>query len=393
MFFKRSGSKFFIAAIFLIFTRIILLVKPHFFGAYAKQKMHHWQNGGRSRSTRGIRLGTPLFIPHFPSQNGQHLLTLHGIFPEMKHPSTKITGYLLGALGAASYGTNPAFAIPLYSDGMDPVSVLFFRYLLAIPVVAAMMAVRGRSFRLRRGDIVPTLSMGVLMALSSLALFVSYGYMGAGIASTLLFLYPIMVAVIMSVFFHEKAGWVTAASIVLALTGVCLITLKPGGGVVSVVGIAWVMVSALSYAIYLVFVNNSRLKSMPPLKLTLYVLLSGAVAFAAIMPAASGICTPRHWYMWANVAGLAILPTAISFYFTTRATTLIGSTPTAILGALEPLTAVALGVVLLGEPLTARIALGFALVISGVSVIVARDSIGAMLVRFRRMLPRKKIIR
>lgn len=127
--------------------------------------------------------------------------------------TSKAKGYFLGALGAASYGTNPIFAIPLYNCGMDSESVLFFRYLLAIPVIALMMKARGRSFALKKGDIVPALAMGILMALSSYTLFVSYKYMGAGIASTLLFLYPIMVAVIMSVFFKEKAGLVTAISI------------------------------------------------------------------------------------------------------------------------------------------------------------------------------------
>ena len=165
--------------------------------------------------------------------------------------NSKAKGYFLGALGAASYGTNPIFAIPLYNCGMDSESVLFFRYLLAIPVIALMMKARGRSFALKKGDIVPALAMGILMALSSYTLFVSYKYMGAGIASTLLFLYPIMVAVIMSVFFKEKAGLVTAISIVLALSGVFLISFKEGGGMVSLTCTMFVFLSALRYAIYL----------------------------------------------------------------------------------------------------------------------------------------------
>lgn len=304
--------------------------------------------------------------------------------------NSKAKGYFLGALGAASYGTNPIFAIPLYNCGMDSESVLFFRYLLAIPVIALMMKARGRSFALKKGDIVPALAMGILMALSSYTLFVSYKYMGAGIASTLLFLYPIMVAVIMSVFFKEKAGLVTAISIVLALSGVFLISFKEGGGMVSLTGTMFVFLSALLYAIYLVYVNRSpRLYVMPTLKLTFYVILSGTFMFGLMTLLGNGIKMPESGMMWTNVVCLAVLPTALSFYCTTQAITLIGSTPTAILGAIEPLTAVFLGVIILGEPMTMRIAWGFLLVISGVSLIVARGNISATLVRIRKMFPKK----
>lgn len=117
--------------------------------------------------------------------------------------NAKVKGYMLGAIAAATYGMNPLFALPLYKAGMDPDSVLFFRYLFAIPVLGIMLKARGRNFKLCRRDLVPLVS-GFLVAFSSLALFQSYNYMEAGIASTLLFVYPIMVALIMSLLFKEK---------------------------------------------------------------------------------------------------------------------------------------------------------------------------------------------
>ena len=113
-------------------------------------------------------------------------------------------GYFLAALAAAAYGTNPAFAVPLYEGGMNPVSVLLFRYLLGLPLLALIMAARGISFRIAKEDVAPTAVLGMLMAFSSLSLFESYNYMNSGIASTLLFVYPIMVAVLMICFYHEK---------------------------------------------------------------------------------------------------------------------------------------------------------------------------------------------
>ena len=137
--------------------------------------------------------------------------------------NVKVKGYLLGALAAASYGMNPLFALPLYSDGMDPYSVLFFRYLFAIPILGIMLKARGRTFAVSRHDILPLVVMGLLLAMSSLSLFLSYNYMEAGIASTMLFVYPIMVAVIMAIFFRERITAQTASCIFVALVGIALL--------------------------------------------------------------------------------------------------------------------------------------------------------------------------
>lgn len=110
--------------------------------------------------------------------------------------NAKAKGYVLGAIAAATYGMNPLFALPLYKAGMNPDSVLFFRYLFAIPVLGIMIKARGRNFKLKPNEIVPLILMGLLVSFSSLALFQSYNYMEAGIASTLLFVYPILVALL-----------------------------------------------------------------------------------------------------------------------------------------------------------------------------------------------------
>ena len=99
----------------------------------------------------------------------------------------KLRGYTLGAVAAATYGMNPLFALPLYEDGMNPDSVLFFRYLAALPIVALMLLYRRRTLSPGKGNVIPLAAMGFVFALSSLSLFLSYRYMDAGIASTLLF--------------------------------------------------------------------------------------------------------------------------------------------------------------------------------------------------------------
>jgi len=187
--------------------------------------------------------------------------------------NTKAKGYLLGAVAAATYGMNPLFALPLYKAGMDPDSVLFFRYLFAIPLLGTMLKARGRDFKLHRREIVPLVLLGLLVALSSLSLFLSYNYMDAGIASTLLFVYPIFVALIMAFGFREKLSPQTALCILLALAGIGLLFKGSDGSTLNITGTVLVMVSALSYAIYIVGVNRPVLKSVATLKVTFYVLL------------------------------------------------------------------------------------------------------------------------
>ena len=302
--------------------------------------------------------------------------------------NVKAKGYILGAIAAATYGMNPLFALPLYKTGMDPDSVLFFRYLFAIPLLGIMIKARGRNFKLKRKQILPLIIMGLLISISSLALFQSYNYMEAGIASTLLFVYPIMVALIISIFFKEKLTIQTVLCILLALAGIGLLYKGGDGATLSLVGIGLVMASSLSYAIYIVGVNQSVLKDVATLKLTFYVLLFGLTLFLVRVDFGVHLFIVDKWYLWGNLLALAVFPTAISFLCTTRAVQYIGSTPTAILGALEPVTAVFFGVTIFGESLTPRLIGGILMIILAVTLIIVGSNITIYLVRFRKLFPK-----
>lgn len=301
-----------------------------------------------------------------------------------------IKGYALGIIAAASYGTNPLFAIPLYGAGLTPDSVLFLRYLVALPVVAAMILLRGRGFRVTRRELLTLVVLGLLVAVSSLTLFMSYNYMDVGIASTILFVYPIMVAVIMAAVYKEKAGWITIVCIALATVGIGLLMGNPDGGFVSITGTILVVASALTYAVYIVAVNKTSLAKVATLTVTFYVLLFGLSLFLVRLLASGQPLFPTlpDWKLWGCVAGLAIFPTALSFGCTNGAIQSIGSTPTAILGAFEPVTAVIIGVFAFGEVLTPRIICGLVMIIVAVILVIAGPGIATPLTHVRKMFPR-----
>lgn len=305
--------------------------------------------------------------------------------------NAKAKGYILGSIAAASYGMNPLFALPLYKAGMDPDSVLFFRYLFAIPLLGIMIKARGRSFKIQRKETFPLIIMGLLVALSSLTLFLSYNYMAAGIASTLLFVYPIMVALIMAMVFKEKLALQTIVCMLLALGGIGLLYKSEDGSTLSLIGTLLVFASSLSYAIYIVGINQTSLKNVATLKVTFYVLLFGLSLFVARLLYSGVLNTPDQWYLWANLLALAVFPTAISFLCTTGAIQYIGSTPTAILGALEPVTAIFFGIAVFGESLTVRESFGLVMIIVAVTFVIAGGNITIQLVRFRKLFPRLPI--
>lgn len=299
-----------------------------------------------------------------------------------------IKGYGLGALAAASYGTNPLFALPLLGAGIDAYSVLFLRYLFAIPMLALMMVARGRGFGLRRYQVVPLVVMGLLMAMSSLTLYVSYAYIGAAIASTLLFIYPILVTLIMAAFFHERASIGTIICMLLATLGIALLYRGDGGEVLNTTGLLLVFLSALSYAIYLVAVNRRRMREIPTLKLTFYVIVFGLFLFAfKFQPSCIHILNSNGW-LWGAALCMALFPTAFSLLCTSAAIQKVGSTPVAILGAVEPVTAVAIAVTLFHEPMTLRLAIGMLLVILAVTFIIASGTLTHLILRVRKMFPR-----
>lgn len=303
----------------------------------------------------------------------------------------KIKGYLLAALAAITYGTNPAFAVPLYGSGMNPLSVLLWRYVLSLPFLLAMIIWRKQRLTISRKEIMPVGILGILMALSSLGLFASFEYMNAGVASTLLFMYPVMVAVLMCFFFHERFRITTGLCLIVMGAGLCIMLRGNGEISVNLTGFLLVFLSALTYALYLVMTNVSTvIKTIPTLTMLFYQLMIGSVVFVAMFAVGDPIVVPHTFAQWGNVTALALLPTVISLCCITTAIHCIGSTPTAILGSLEPVTAVVLSILLLGQTMTVNEMAGGFLILTATTMVVAADPIDHVLLRMRKMFPSRR---
>ena len=286
----------------------------------------------------------------------------------------RLLGYVAGILAGVSYGTNPLFGKALMDSGVPIMVMLFFRYAFAAVFLAMLMLFKGESFLARRRELGLLVLLGLFFAGSSITLFCSYEFIPSGLATTLIYLYPVIVALIM-VFLKIYPGWQTWLAIMSTFGGILLLSTPSGGVQIRVPGVLLAIGSALCYSFYLVIVNRSkRIRNVSEHTLTLYSLVTGAILFAAIRAMQGGgmlegVDTPGDW---GNLIGLAIIPTMVSMLTIAISSRYIGPTKTAVLGVFEPLTAILIGTLLFGEALTVRMAVGIAICVAAVVFMIVK---------------------
>ena len=214
--------------------------------------------------------------------------------------------------------------------------------------------------------------------------------MNSGIASTLLFVYPIMVAVIMTFFFRESIKSSLILCFLFMGAGLLLLMRSDGDEGIDAYGFLLVMVSALTYALYIVLVNGSKaISRIPTTKLLFYVLIFGSSVFLFQIAVGTELTLPVKSTGWYSLIALAIIPTVLSLACTSAAIHIIGSTPTAIFGALEPVTAVVLSVAFLGQEISVQEIIGGVLIVIATTIVVASNSVDTFILHVRKMFPKK----
>lgn len=284
-----------------------------------------------------------------------------------------IIGYPAGIITGITYGLNPLFAVPLMNNGASIESILFFRYTFAVVLLAAFLILTRQSFRITARQAGVLLALGLLYTSSSIFLFEAYNYIASGLATTLIFLYPVLVAIIM-VFLRVVPSWPVWLSIAATFGGVIIMTQGSGGDSLNPIGVALSLGSALVYALFIVIINRSKaIAQISNTLLTFYSLTVGAIVFLGKIsfseaPISAGITTGGDWL---NLAGLALLPTIVSTATLAIATRNIGATKASVLGVFEPITAILIGTLMFGEPLTTNILLGIGIAIVAVTFMIS----------------------
>lgn len=282
-----------------------------------------------------------------------------------------IKGIIYAIISSATFGLIPLFSIPLIKEGFNSPSILFYRLGVAALILAVIALVSRKSLRIERSDVLTFIYLGSLYTVTSLGLLKSYSYLASGVATTIHFLYPLAVTFIMVVFFRERRSlWLLVAAII-SLAGVAILSWSSSGESASEIrGVLMVLVTVVTYAVYIISINKSRVRDMDSVVVTFYVLTFGGTIFLIYALVCGGVEPLRSMSSLWNVLLLALLPTVLSNFTLVMAVKRIGSTTTSILGSMEPLTATLVGALYFGEVFSASSVVGMCMIVASVIMVI-----------------------
>ena len=240
-------------------------------------------------------------------------------------------------------------------------------------ILGAFLWLSKQSFKITAKQAGVLLVLGLLYTASSIFLFEAYNYIASGLATTLIFLYPVLVAIIM-VFLGVVPSWPVWLAIAATIGGVLVMTQGSGGEAIDPIGVLLSLGSALVYALFIVIINRSKaIAEISNTLLTFYALTVGAIVFLGMMAFSDTSITAgiEGSAAWLNLLGLALLPTIVSTATLAIATRNIGATKASVLGVFEPITAILVGTLMFGEPLTTNIVVGIVIAIIAVTFMIS----------------------
>ena len=304
----------------------------------------------------------------------------------------KFKGFLYGIVASSTFGLLPLFTLPVMGEGLTTFSILSYRMLFASILVAVLMLIGRVSFATNLKELRWFAVLGFLYYGSAALLFQAYGGMASGLATTLHFMYPVSVTVIMALVYKQRPSMVTICAIVLSLVGVALLCLRESStGVSSLLSVFLVLLSGVCYAVYLVLVSTvRRINQQNSQKLTFYVLMFSGAFFMLSTLQGGGLQIIPSASAGINLLLMATLPTLLSNLALVRSVKNIGSTLTSVLGAMEPLTAIIVGILVFDESLRGLMVVGIILILVSVSLIVLSPLLDKRIAERLQRLARNK---
>ena len=286
----------------------------------------------------------------------------------MQVPSN-FKGVFYAILSSATFGLIPLLALPVVEAGIEKPSVLFYRFALSAMVMGCLGLFKRRNFKVAKSHIPFLALFGFFYAATALLLMDAYLLIPSGIATTIHFLYPVMVALIMILFFKEKSSKSLFIAILLSLIGVAVLSWN-SEGFLNIGGILIAVGSIFTYAFYIIGMHKSCVRIIDEYILTFYVLLFSALFFLVNVIFTTDFQPIPDFKSGISICLLAFFPTVVSDLALILAIKHIGSTTTSILGSMEPLTAVTVGVLVFNEPFGVRTVTGVICILIAVATII-----------------------
>lgn len=286
-----------------------------------------------------------------------------------------MNGFFYAAISSASFGFSPLFTIGLLTSGLSSFDILSYRWGIAGLVLMIYAYCKKKSLRLTSWDETwKIMLLSALRSVTAITLLIGFANISSGIASTINFMYPIIVAICMMLFFGDRKSPVDIGAIAVSIFGVYLIAsgdslIIEGGD--TKLGLICSFISAITFAAYYILMKRLKADKIEVVKFTTWLMMMSAIYFITCALVFNGrlalVCDGKSWLY---ILGLGLWSTMISSFTGVKAVRRIGPTLTSILGALQPLTAVILGVIFLHEHLYLRSIIGITLIMAAVSIVV-----------------------
>lgn len=281
----------------------------------------------------------------------------------------RINGIFYAMLSASAFGVMPILAKIAYSGGANAITVLIFRFFFAALIISMLMKIKKISFKITKNQFKDIFIYGgVGSTLTCLTLFLSYNYMSVGMATTLHFIYPIVVTVMSVIFFKEKLKKSKIIALILSAIGIYLLV---GGGnkAVAPFGIFLALISGVFYSIYMLGVAHSSMKKVDTFCTTFYLsITTSGILFLVAITTGNFILNIKP-YAFAASLGISFVSTVIALVAFIKGVKIIGPSSAAVLSTLEPIVSLILGVIILNEQITTTIIIGSLLILISVIII------------------------
>lgn len=285
----------------------------------------------------------------------------------------RLKGIIAVMISAVVFGSMPLMAKIVYQEGGNAVTLTFLRFIIVLPVLYFFVSQNKKiSTKVTKEEFKKLLIIGTFgYGGTALTLYMSYNYIASGIATTLHFVYPVLVILAYVILFKYPASSTKLLAVSLTLIGVLL--LNDSGGEVSLLGIGLAFGSAITYSFYVVFLDRSGLKNMHPLKMTMYLCLVASTMMFIYGLSTKTLVISMSPLGWGVSTILALMVAFFGVSLFQIGVSLIGPESTSILSTLEPITSIVIGVVIFNEVITTRMIFGFAAILAAVIIITVFD--------------------
>lgn len=277
---------------------------------------------------------------------------------------------LLVIIGSIAYGFLPIFVKNIIPYNYSSLSIVFYRYLITAVFLFIIILVTKKSFRITKRQFIELFIFSVIgLGLTFFFLSQALLYISAGLTNMIHFGYPVIVLLIMIFMYKEKANILKVLSMVLAITGIFLLTKVVQ--VESFLGVIYALITTVTYGVYIVANKKCSFAELDTMVSVFYMYLIVSVVFFIVGIFTNSLQLLNNLYVFYNFAAIALLCTIFSLGLLLYGVKRLGSSLASILNMFEPTTTVVASIFIYNEDLTINIVIGSVLIIlSTISMVI-----------------------